>query len=578
MHIFIKKKYINEILEKTDILEVIQSKIEIKKTGKNYSAVCPFHQESKPSFTVYHHKQYFYCFGCKIHGNVIDFLMQYEKISFVESIQTLAKITGIKITQYKKKTTNQKEYINQINQYHVLKKISYIYHKNIQFNHSYLAKIYLKKRNINSKMINEFQIGYCHHKFCILNNILSNKKKYIPILEKEGLLKIKNNIPYDTLQYRIIFPIKNQFGKVIGFGGRSIYQYEPKYINSPTTTIFNKSHNVYGIDKIDKIKKPPYILIVEGYFDVISLTQYKIYNVVALLGTIITKYQISMLFKFTDQLIYCYDGDKAGKIAIWKTFKNILPYVNHQKSVKFIFLSPGEDPDSTIHSKGKNYFLKKIQYAKNILDCFIKIIFKKMHLYSISDKAKILHITIPLINKINDPYIKISLKQKLGNIIGITDEIRLNQIFYTKKKKNYTHNYKLNNIRILMSLIIQYPVLHLCIPYHMNELKKINIKGIKFFIEIFNICKKYNCNHTGQIIEIYRKKKNINIIKQLSCLKNMINKKNIKITFIQIIKKIYHTTLIKKYNKLIIKDRLKKINKTEKNILWLINKTIAKNK
>lgn len=574
MHEFIPPSLIKEILDHTNIINVISEYIKVKKIGKNYYALCPFHQENTPSFTINSEKQYFYCFGCKIHGNIIDFLMQYNHLTFLDSINELANITGINIrdNDSKKITTT---YHQKTQLYYTTEKVGQLYFNNIKSKNSKIAQLYLNNRNIHTNTINDFNIGFCNNQL-FLSKYIKNKK-IIKNLIKIGIIIHKNDIhQYDRFYNRIIFPIKNQYGQITGFGGRSLNKDSTKYINSPQSIIFNKSYQLYGIENIKNYKCLQYILVVEGYFDVISLTQFNIKNVVAILGTAITKYQINILFKFTNHIIFCYDGDKAGRKASWNTIKIIFSYINHIRNIQFIFLPEGEDPSSIIHKEGEKKFKNRIQNAKNIINCFFKKIIQKNNLSSIYNIANMLENIIPLIHSIPNVYIREYVTKNLGYKIGIVDKNQLQNI--VKKKKYYTikNTLKITNTHILLSLIIQNPYLSNIIPFKIHELKKINIPNISMFLNILIICKKYHNINTGQIIEFYRKNNMFDTIKKLAYWNNLIDHKNIHHVFIDLIKRIYNIALQRKYKQLIIKDRLKNLNQNEKKILWTINQVLSK--
>ncbi|CAL4318092.1 DNA primase [Buchnera aphidicola] len=578
MHTFIPQHFIKEILDEIDIVDIIKQRIQLNKHGNNYHALCPFHNETKPSFVINHEKQYFYCFGCNIYGNAIDFIMKYDQLKFIESIQELTRILGKKIPNNYFDLKKKKQYYYKNQFYKDIKIIVNIYHNNIHTNHGKIAKCYLKNRKINNTMINYFQIGFSSNQENFLNQIIHNNSIH-ENTKNNIFIKIKNNKQYNQFYNRIIFPIQNQYGNTVGFGGRSLINNKyPKYINSPTTEFFNKSKELYGIEKIKKKNiEIKYILVVEGYFDVISLTQFNIQNVVSTLGTMITKYQIQILFQITNNILYCYDGDKSGKQASWRTLKNTLPYLYHNRNIRFIFLPDQEDPDSIIHKEGKHSFFKRMKNSTSMIDFFFMKLCKRINLSTIEGKNKLLNKSIPLIQKIPNTFLQMYLKKKIGEKIGIIEEYQLHKIFYNQKKYYNKKKIKLNKMRILINLIIKIPKLYNIIPYSIQELQKIKICGLPLFIEIFNICKIFKKITTGQLIEFYRKKKKLfHIIKKIIFLDHMIEKKKINFVFVELIINLYKLILEKKYNNLITKDRIKKLDKKEKYILWKINKTLQK--
>ncbi|WP_343128230.1 DNA primase [Buchnera aphidicola (Takecallis taiwana)] len=574
MHQFIPSDIIKELLDQTNIVNIVNERIKVKKIGKNYYALCPFHTENTPSFTINYEKQYFYCFGCHVHGNIIDFLMQYDHMSFLESIYELSSITGITLKKTHANNTKTAYYKNQL--YQATQESAKLYCKNIQLKYSQEAIQYLQNRNITLNTIKNFNIGFSNNPFFLSKNIHNNI--YIDYLIHLGILFNKNHTyQYDRFYKKIIFPIKNQYGKITGFGGRNLNNNYPKYINSPQNTIFNKSYQLYGIEKVQIQSNNKYILVVEGYFDVISLTQFNIHNTVAILGTTITKYQINLLLKFSKHIIFCYDGDIAGKKASQRTMQLMLSHLHQNINIEFMFLPTGEDPHSLIHKEGTIKFKKRMKHSINIIQFLFNMLIKNLKLNSLYEINNMLNIAVPLVHQIPNTYIKIHLKKIIGQKIGIFDEIQLNQIFY--KKKHYILNkvIKPNNIRILISLIIQNPELSNILIFDINELKTIHINGLSLFLEILHICRKYNNINTGQIIEFYRNKNIFSVVTKLAYWNNFIDHDTINHVFINLIKKIYYIALDKKYQKLIIKDRLTHLNYDEKCILWKINKTLSHN-
>ncbi|CAL4318136.1 DNA primase [Buchnera aphidicola (Pterocallis alni)] len=581
MNYFIPPDIIKNILDQTNIVQLIEMYIKLQKIGKNYYSICPFHNEKTPSFSINENKQYFHCFGCNAHGNIIDFLMKYNQSSFLDSIQTISNVFNIHIPYKFFNEKIQQQYCKKKKLYKIIEIASKLYYFNLQNKNSHIAQKYLKKRKINNAMIKYFQIGFAQINTLLSNPIIKKNKKYIYSLIKLGILyNNTNNTQYERFKNRIIFPIQNKYGKIIALGGRTINANNPKYINSSNTYIFNKSNILYGIYQIyQKKNKIKYILVVEGYFDVISLVQYNIKDTVSSLGTITTKNQIKVLFQKTDNIIYCYDGDVAGIKAAWRTLKIALSYLINYRSIKFIFLPQGEDPDSIIHKEGTKKFKKRIKNSVNIFDFFLmNIINQKNKIDSIYKKIQLIKKAIPLINKIPDKFIRMHLKKKLGIQIGIIDHYELNKLFQEKKYYHYNIlDIKPTNMRILISLILQKPNLHQIIPCSIYEFKKMHIPGLSLFMEIFSLCKQYNHINTGQILEFYRtKKKKLNIINKLASWNNMIDTKKKKIVFIHLIKKIYQIALEKKYNTLIHKDRYYGLNITEKKILWKINQQLSK--
>ncbi len=344
---YISKFFIRNLILSSDIKKIISGKINLKKIGGRYKAICPFHQENNPSFIINEIKKYYYCFGCKVHGNIVDFLMNYNKISFIDSIKELAVLTGLKLVYSNNRNINYFLYDNNnCIFYKYMVRINSIY-VNTLFNKN--NKFFIKKlfdRGLNFDSIKEYSLGYSSfYKISKLINTYSHKE--INILLKFGVFFKKNNHINDRFLNRITFPIYDINGRIIAFGGRSLSKENiSKYINSVSNIFFSKKNCIYGLYNILKknIFKLDKILVVEGYIDVIMLNQFGIKYTVGLLGTSISDIQIKILFKYTNKIIFCYDGDLSGIESSKRIISKLIDYIDEKKSFYFIFLPFGEDP------------------------------------------------------------------------------------------------------------------------------------------------------------------------------------------------------------------------------------------
>lgn len=574
----IPKNFINELLNHTNIVDIIKTRIPLKKSGKNYNTHCPFHQDNTPSFTVSYEKQFYYCFGCNSHGNIIDFLINYEKLTFIESIEELATINGFKVPYQKKYLCQKFDYEKRNNLYLLTEKLSHIYHMNI-FNIKHAYK-YLIDRGINKRMIQYFKIGFS----CIDWNDIENKiqtSNFKELIDVGVLIINDKGRKYDRLRGRIIFPIHNKIGKIVGFGGRSLNNSVPKYINSPETHIFQKSRNWYGLfESLKYNPKPEKLLVVEGYFDVITLFQFNINYSIASLGTSITNYQIQLLFRITNTIIYCYDGDVAGKKAAWRTLNITLPHIFDGKHIKFIFLPHGEDPDTIIRKEGKKMFEHRINNAENLSNFMFNQLLENIDLNSINERSYWGSNIINLINKIPGKIMKMYLLKELGNRIGIPDQDILKQLIIIHAHKILKKNKEKKTIaqtaiRILIGLLIQNPKLASVIP-STKYFNDCHITGLPVFLNLVKTCIEFpNCN-TGQILETYRNTKIFEKLNELAKWNHMIAKNKIQQVFLDSLSNIHNKILEDKKNKLITKERKIGLKKHEKNELWSINKKLAK--
>ncbi|CUR53020.1 DNA primase [Buchnera aphidicola (Tuberolachnus salignus)] len=582
----IPKIFIQELLERTNIIDLIGNRIILKKMGNNYHALCPFHQEKTPSFVINKAKQFFYCFGCNIYGNSIDFLMKYEGYNFLESIYHLASLHNLKIP-YKNLDSYEKKKYLKINILHtILKQVCKIYSQNLFYTSNIHALKYLYHRGINNFIIKKFSLGYASNDQTQIQKFFKKKKINTNISEETGLSTNKLiSKKYDRFHQRIIFPIRSQYGKINGFGGRTLNKnLFPKYLNSPETLIFSKKKNLYGIYELYQINPhPPFLIVVEGYLDVISLNQYNIPYVVSIMGTNLSEYQIKSLFQISPNIIFCYDGDKIGQQAHWKSLLSILPYLSDDRTIKFIILPNTEDPNSIIIKEGTQKFLLRIKKSQSFYKFFFNYFMKKIPLNSINSKIKFSKTVIPLIKKIPGKMIRLYLRKILGYKIDFLESEDLNAIISFKHKTLQTKKkiIKRTTMRLLISLILQNPKLVKKIS-NLEYLKSFHIPGISIFIKLIQYIIQSPQIKIGQLLEYFRDTQHENIFKKLLSWDNMIASNQINQTFLDLLHNLELKEIEYQYNLLILKEKRKGLRLSEKKKIWNFNKmltsTIQKNK
>ncbi|QJC38155.1 DNA primase [Enterobacteriaceae endosymbiont of Donacia marginata] len=574
---YIPRLFINNLLDQVDIVYLIKNKIKLKKKGKNFFGICPFHLEKNPSFVVNSIKQLYHCFGCGLHGNIIDFVMKYDNLSFLESIESIANTFNIPIIYNNQSNILQKIFQKNRIYYKLIYNLSIFYNNSLLTSLGKEAYSYLLNRGLNLYIIKYFSIGFSplHWQKKILNN-----KKVIKILyEKLGILKknTRSNNFYDIFYNRIIFPIKNIKGFIIGFGGRVFNNINPKYLNSSENNIFHKSKELYGLYETKKenniIKK---ILIVEGYIDVISLFQFNIKYAVAILGTTITNIHIKKLFSITNKIIFCFDGDKAGIAAQWKSLKISLPHLVNGKEIKFIILPNGEDPDSLIRKEGQILFEKRIKNNLSFSKFFFKQLLSKNLFSSCEEKTNFIYKALSFIKLIPDYFFQINLIKKLGEKTGILNLVDIYNSLKLKKKIVIHNNFKKTTIRILLSVLIQNPKLIKFVP-KLKFFKSSNINGLVFLIKFVNFYKNKDIT-TVNILEQYRGTKLKKILEILVTWNHMIPDNKIEKFFINLINKLKINILEDRIDYLISLDRRKGLNYKKKKELWSLNQILIKKK
>lgn len=366
----IPRSFIDDLLARTDIVQLINQRVPLKKAGATYKACCPFHNEKTPSFNVNPTKQFYHCFGCGAHGDAIKFLMEYDGLSFVESVEQLAAFNGLEVPR-EQLTPQQEQKQKQVKDlYDVTYQVTKFYRQQLK-NHaaSEQAKDYLRNRGLTAEIAKEFVIGFAPPGWESLVPGLKADGAYQKLLVESGMLVEKEDgRKYDRFRNRIMFPIRDGRGRVVAFGGRIIDpQDNPKYLNSPETPIFHKSYTLYGLYEMRQSRQNfDHMLVVEGYMDVVSLAQFGIRNAVATLGTAITVEHLDLLFRQVNRVVFCFDGDEAGKKAAWKALELALPVMTETRSVQFLFLDQGEDPDSTVRKEGVVGFQQRVAQAMTL--------------------------------------------------------------------------------------------------------------------------------------------------------------------------------------------------------------------
>ena len=419
----IPESFIQELLNRVDVVDVIDKSVPLKKAGANYSACCPFHNEKSPSFTVSPTKQFYHCFGCGAHGTAIGFVMEYQGLSFVEAIQELARMAGMTVPQ-EERSPNQPAQKVVIGLQESLQQAANFYKAELK--KSPRAIDYLKARGLSGVVAAKFQIGYAPAGW-------QNLKAVFPQYENEALsvagLVVENEQGhrYDRFRDRIMFPIHDQKGQVIGFGGRVINPEDtPKYYNSPETPVFQKGHELYGLFLARRaIRDAGRALVVEGYMDVVALAQYGIEYAVAALGTATTPYHITKLMRQADEVVFCFDGDKAGLSAAWRAAMNALPALTDSLKLSFLFLPKEHDPDSYVREFGKEKFEAEIKVAMPLSQYILKHLSENNALQSQEDRVRFLNEAEPILQQINAPRSAMFLRKKVAELAQLSiDEMQ----------------------------------------------------------------------------------------------------------------------------------------------------------
>ena len=397
----IPQTFIDDLLDRVDIVDVVNSRVPLKKTGKSHKACCPFHEEKSPSFTVAQDKQFYYCFGCGAGGNALSFIMEFDRIDFLPAVELLAKNVGMEIPREAVANPKAKQHRDDL--YSVVTEADNFYRQKLRAAEAKPAVEYLKGRGLTGKIAAQFGIGYAPQGWDNLLKVAGTSEEKVKLLADSGMLVVKpeEKKQYDRFRHRIMFPIRDQRGRTLGFGGRVLDDSTPKYLNSPETPIFHKGRELYGLyEARQALKEIPYLLMVEGYMDVIALAQFGIHNAVATLGTALTENHLQKLFRYTSEIVFCFDGDSAGRRAASRSLDIALPEMRDGVTAKFLFLPEGEDPDTMVRNLGAEKFQTQIQNATPLSEFLFEEMAEGIDIETGEGKAKLSKLIAPKINQI----------------------------------------------------------------------------------------------------------------------------------------------------------------------------------
>ena len=417
----IPQDFIQTLLDRTDIVAVIERYIPLRKAGANYQARCPFHSEKTPSFTVSPTKQFYHCFGCGAHGTAITFLMEHAGMGFVEAVKELAARAGMQVPDASDAQVEAEHHRDSL--YEVMTRAEQYYREALKA--TPFAIDYLKGRGLTGQTAARFGLGYAPDDWQPLAGVFADYRD--PLLEEVGLVvSAEGGKRYDRFRGRVMFPIRNERGRVIAFGGRVLGSGEPKYLNSPETPLFSKGRELYGLHEHRRaIQQAGEVLVVEGYMDVVMLSQHAVDNVVATLGTAVTADQVRRLFRVADSVVFAFDGDAAGRKAAWRALENALPQLPDGKRAGFLFLPEGEDPDSYARTRGAAAFRQLVAQAVPLSDFLIGSLTQKTELASQEGRVKLVKLAEPYLRQLTQaPLLAGALRRRLAELTGLPAERR----------------------------------------------------------------------------------------------------------------------------------------------------------
>lgn len=575
----IPKSFIHDLLDRADIVEVVDSRVPLKKAGKNHQACCPFHNEKSPSFTVSQDKQFYHCFGCGAHGNAIDFLMEYDGLEFPDAVEELAGLMGLEVPREQTGDAKQHQQRQQqiTDDAELMQQCTRYYQHQLKHNQdSQKAIDYLKQRGLSGEIVKRFQIGYAGSAWDgVLKTFGQSGQQRQQLLDLKLVNRNDNGRHYDFFRDRIMFPIHDRRGRVVGFGGRVIDSDGPKYLNSPETRLFHKGHELYGFWQLQQQRsKPEQVIIVEGYMDVVGLAQGGIDYAVASLGTATTTEQLQRLFRATHKVVCCYDGDRAGRDAAWRALENALPLLKDGIDMRFLFLPEGDDPDSMVREQGAEAFLAKLDGAVSFIDYFFEHLAADIDLATDAGRSQLLSLAKPKIEQVASDFYRESMMEKLATAIR-REKSQLDR-YVNKPKQNQKapQNVKMTPLRKAIALLLQYPYLGQSVPVR-QELAQLQLPGIDLFQALHQQTATRQLT-TAQLLEQWRDSEFHSALEKLAVWDHQMDEQHIAAEFNDIFIFLIDQYVEQRANDLLRKEQNQQLSKAEKQEYLMLVKHLQK--
>ena len=572
----IPKQFIDELLTRTDIVDVIDSYVPLKKAGKDYKACCPFHEEKTPSFTVSVDKQFYHCFGCGAHGSAIGFLMDYEHMSFVEAVEDLAARAGLKVPKEAGLVTGQDKDTG-TDLIEILREASRFYRQQLR-EHPQAGRAveYLKGREITGEIAHEFGLGFAPDGWDNLLRVLGKDDGSREALARAGLVvKKEGGGYYDRFRDRVMFPIEDHRGRVVAFGGRVIDKGEPKYLNSPETPLFHKGRELYGLFHArEAIKRENRVLVVEGYMDVVALAQFGVDFAVATLGTATTRDHLERLFRHAPEVIFCFDGDRAGREAAWRALDNALPALREGWQASFLFLPEGEDPDTLVRKEGKDAFLARLKTAIPLPEYLFDNLMRQVDMNRMDGRARLVELARPLLSKMPQGVLRQMMLDRLAEVSRMdvgklpvpSGNAESASSFRPAIRGSSGPQEPPSIVRRAIALMLQHPALVEKLSNE-SELADLDLPGMPLFLELYSMLKNSPTMNTAAIIESFSDSEYQHHLSRLAVWDYPALAENVEMEFSVVINRLCDASSKQRAERLLQKQHAQGLNQTEKDEL-----------
>lgn len=570
----IPQSFIRDLINRTDIVDIVRQRVELKKKGDNYQGRCPFHDEKTPSFTVSDTKQFYYCFGCGAHGNVLEFLKQYDRMEFLDAINYLATRHGMDIPKIEGYTPDR----SYDALFPIMQRAATYYYQ--QLTQHPQAIHYLKSRGLTGQIAKLFSLGFAPPGWDNLQKTMGNDPKIRSYLTNAGMLIDRDtSSSYDRFRNRIMFPIHDLRGRVIAFGGRTMGDEQPKYLNSPETPIFHKGQELYGLYQARQAnQKLEHLIIVEGYMDVISLFQHGITYAVATLGTAINSKHLQKCLRFSSTILFCFDGDTAGRHAAWKALTIAMPLLRDGVNLKFLFLEDGEDPDSLIQKKGRPFFEKLILDALPLQSVFFETLQNQHPGHSTADKASLAKSAKDYISQMPQGIYQELLYDELATLIGVSrDELERTQSdksrYQPEKSMPLPPPILPKLTRHCISLLLQEPLLATEIE-GVEGLHESNEHSDLLLLKLIHIFKEHPALPVGQLLTHWDNPQEQALIAELAATELPFPRSGFSLEFRDTVRFIEKNIKQQQINQLIEKSKAQSLTQAEKEHLTKLQQSM----
>jgi len=528
----IPRQFIDDLLVRVDIVDLIDAHLPLKKTGANFVARCPFHTEKTPSFSVNRDKQFYHCFGCGASGNAVTFLMEFNRLDFVEAIEDLAAFVGVDVPRESFSTQTSPQKKDDLNNlYQLMEQAALFYTEQLQAKAGGVARDYLRGRGVGEQVLRDYRLGYAPDAW----QSLSGRFNQQALLDAGLSVKNEAGHVYDRFRGRVMFPIRDKRGRIVGFGGRVLDDSLPKYLNSPETSLFHKGREVYGLyELLKKNSKPARIVLVEGYMDVIALAEYGIDNAVAALGTAASQAHAELLFRFSAELVFCFDGDRAGREAAWRAMDAVFPCLRDGRQARIMLLPQDQDPDSLVRKEGVERFHARMREAQVLSDYFFAEAGKDLQLTSLEGRAQLVGKTRPYLEKLpagifrEMMFARLQTLSEVGHLDVLQNETTLSR---NVRPANPHAKSRMTSARMAIALLVQNPKLAMRPELQEIDWTTLTFPGVELFRHIVEAILVQKPANTAILLESYRGSADEKAVKALAFLDLLIAPDNIESVF-----------------------------------------------